>query len=252
MNKPSDAIIASGRTLDQALVKAAGLLGVTQDQLKYKVAGQRSTLSAFILGRKVEIEAWKSKSRHESRRRPRKKVETEINKVELTSQQVEELEVEIIEFCKGICKAMVGEDVVVESSKEEDGRLILNVKDDFLAEQLNKNYKLAEALEHLLRKKPLHLQQELPFRLFVDFNNVRSDREKELVKMAQDLSIKVSEKQKPVVLNYKSSYDRKIIHMTLDKDERVYTKSIGNGPNRKLMILPVKSNDKSNDQNADT
>ncbi|MEZ4743631.1 MAG: R3H domain-containing nucleic acid-binding protein [Bdellovibrionota bacterium] len=57
--------------------------------------------------------------------------------------------------------------------------------------------------------------------------------------MANDLSIKVSENKRPVVLNYKSSYDRKIIHMALDKDEKVYTKSIGSGPNRKLMILPI-------------
>ncbi len=28
--------------------------------------------------------------------------------------------------------------------------------------------------------------------------------------------------------------------MALDADDRVYTKSIGSGPNRKLMILPVK------------
>ena len=28
--------------------------------------------------------------------------------------------------------------------------------------------------------------------------------------------------------------------MALDKDDRVYTKSIGSGPNRKLMILPSK------------
>lgn len=58
------------------------------------------------------------------------------------------------------------------------------------------------------------------------------------MQMAHDLSAKVHENKRPIVLNYKSSYDRKIIHMALDKDERVYTKSIGSGPNRKLMILP--------------
>ena len=61
-----------------------------------------------------------------------------------------------------------------------------------------------------------------------------------LIEMAHDLSDKVHEKQKPIVLNYKSSYDRKIIHMALDKNDKVYTKSIGSGANRKLMILPVK------------
>jgi hypothetical protein len=31
--------------------------------------------------------------------------------------------------------------------------------------------------------------------------------------------------------------------MALDKDDRVYTKSIGTGPNRKLMILPIRKKD---------
>ena len=118
--------------------------------------------------------------------------------------------------------------------------MILNIDNEYIAQQISKNSKLAEALEHILRKKPRHLRQELPFRIFVDVSGVRRNREEELIQMAHDLSAKVHENKRPIVLNYKSSYDRKIIHMALDKDERVYTKSIGSGPNRKLMILPQK------------
>src|SRR5207248_2281542 len=118
-------------------------------------------------------------------------------------------------------------------------RLCLQCSDPTLGEMLQNNSKLSEAFEHLLRKKPRHLQQELPFRIFVDFGGVRKNREEELVQMAKDLSAKVFENQRPIVLNYRSPYERKIIHMALDKDERVYTKSIGSGPSRKLMILPA-------------
>ena len=101
--------------------------------------------------------------------------------------------------------------------------------------------RLAEAMEHLLRKMP-RAMSELPFRIFVDFNGSRKAREEELIDMAVDLSHKVFENKRPIVLNYRSSYDRKIIHMALDEDKRVYTKSIGTGANRKLMILPSKNN----------
>ena len=137
-------------------------------------------------------------------------------------------------------KLSLGEEIAVEAS-ENNGRLVLNINSDFLAKQFAKNSKLAESFEHLLRKKPRHLRQELPFRVFVDANNVRVDRETELSEMAKELSDKVFNQNKPVVLNYRSSYDRKVIHMALDKDERVFTKSIGKGPNRKLMILPTNS-----------
>ena len=122
----------------------------------------------------------------------------------------------------------------------EEGRLVLDIDDEYLAGQITRNSKLAESLEHILRKKPRHIKRELPFRIFVDVRGLRRDRESELVGLARDLSEKVFENRRPIVLNYRSSYDRKIIHMALDKDERVYTKSIGSGPNRKLMILPIR------------
>ena len=84
------------------------------------------------------------------------------------------------------------------------------------------------------------MRTELPFRIFVDAKGIRLAKEKNLVNMAKDLSNKVFENQKPIVLNNQTPYDRKIIHLALDKDKRVYTKSIGVGQNRKLMILPSK------------
>ena len=59
--------------------------------------------------------------------------------------------------------------------------------------------------------------------------------------MAQELSGQVYKNKRSITLKDKSSYDRKIIHMALDKDDLVYTKSIGSGSNRKLMILPSKT-----------
>jgi spoIIIJ-associated protein len=54
------------------------------------------------------------------------------------------------------------------------------------------------------------------------------------------------------VLDYKSAADRKIIHMALENDTRVYTKSIGNGPSRKLMILLSRGRKQNNgDQTND-
>jgi spoIIIJ-associated protein len=118
--------------------------------------------------------------------------------------------------------------------------LILDIDDPYFESQIVKNGKLGESMEHMLRKKPRHLKRELPFRIFVDARGVRRKREEDLVQMARKLSEQVHDNKRPIVLNYKSSYDRKIIHMALDKDARVYTKSIGSGPNRKLMILPIK------------
>lgn len=259
----SGPVTIEAKSLEFALVKAAGALGVTQDQVHYEIVREDASKGFFSFFKNpvVEIRAWvKAKGtgkdagpeRRDSRPpRPARHTKTRrrddddhdehegIPHEPLTADQVEALTEELRLFCEGIAASIAGEPVKVEA-KVDDGRLVLNIENEYVAQQIARNSKLAEALEHILRKKPRHLRQELPFRIFVDVGNMRKKREEELVQMAFDLSAKVHENKRPIVLNYKSSYDRKIIHMALDKDERVYTKSIGSGPNRKLMILPTK------------
>lgn len=233
------------KTLELALVKAAGLLGVTQETLEHKVVSSNSGFLG-LFGRKIVIEAWKKKKNgRQISRFPSQNSSSSMSSS--PSQEVKKfsdkewaaIKQDLQLFCKNICSHITNEEVKVSVSQDDD-RLIFDINNDYLASQIAKNTKLAEAIEHLLRKKPRHLKQELPFRIFVDAKQARQNREDELIGMAQDLSDKVHTLKKPIVLNYKSPYDRKIIHMALDKDKRVYTKSIGNGPNRKLMILPSK------------
>ena len=276
------AVTIEAKSLEQALVKAAGTLGVTQDELEYQVTREETSkgLLSFFKNPVVEIKAWvktraekpararegregregrgerRAESRHRDsgrdhrreRERDRERDHDDEDRVPavkaepLSPEKTEALKAELRDFCAGICSHIVGEPVQVTATVSE-GRLVLNIENEGIAQQINKNSKLAEAMEHILRKKPRHLRQELPFRIFVDVSGLRKKREDDLVQMAFDLSAKVHENKRPIVLNYKSSYDRKIIHMALDKDDRVYTKSIGSGPNRKLMILPSKGGD---------
>jgi spoIIIJ-associated protein len=299
-------VTIQAKSIEQALVKAAGALGVTQDEMAWSVVKEDTAkgLLGFFRSPSVEIKAWvkggpvggqgngqpaqgrrrpesreqrggrgnredgrptreerqsnggggggrgrqddaqRAASPERSRPKPSRRFDDEDEdemsstpKEPLAPEQVDALVNELKDFCAGICGAIAGEPVTV-TGAVEDGRLVLNVESEYVAQQIAKNSKLAEAMEHILRKKPRHLRQELPFRIFVDVGGLRKKRESDLVQMAHDLSAKVHENKRPIVLNYKSSYDRKIIHMALDKDERVYTKSIGSGPNRKLMILP--------------
>lgn len=254
-------ITVEEKSLELALVKAAGQLGVTQDMLEYKVLNE-SVGFLGLFGKKTAIEAWKklektkeakprknqnnrkdrkSKKATTKNREPQQSANELVEKRVLSDQEIEELSEDLRIFCEGICSRIAHAEVKVEKRVEEN-RLMLNILSDDIANQITKNTKLAEAMEHILRKKPRYLRQELPFRIFVDCNNVRTSREEELVSLAKDLSSKVRESKRPIVLNnYRSSYDRKIIHMALDKDDSVFTKSIGYGANRKLMILPQNS-----------
>ncbi|MBI2602077.1 MAG: Jag N-terminal domain-containing protein [Deltaproteobacteria bacterium] len=218
------------KSLELAMVKAAGQLGVTQGEMSYRIIREQAGLFG-LFGKKVCIEAWE---RRKDGNEERERAPTLLN-----DKVIRELKEDLREFCATLCHKMYGRKVKVRADLDNE-RLVLDINDDSIADQLGKSSLLAEALEHIIRKKPRHLRQELPFRIFVDAKSVRVKREKDLIGMAKDLSRKVHENQKPVVLNYRSPYDRKIIHMALDQDQRVYTKSVGVGQNRKLMILPTK------------
>ncbi|SMF66695.1 R3H domain-containing nucleic acid-binding protein [Pseudobacteriovorax antillogorgiicola] len=244
-NRSSEEVRVTAKTVDVALKEAASLLNVEQGDVDYRVVSQTNGGFFSFLAKKVEIAAW-SKVNGSSKKRVPASASTN-EQADMSDREIEELKDDLREFCAGICQYVSGQDVKV-TAELADQRLILDIDDEYMSAQIAKNSKLAESLEHILRKKPRHLKRELPFRIFVDVKGVRRKRETDLVELARDLSEKVHENKRPIVLNYKSSYDRKIIHMALDKDDRVYTKSIGTGPNRKLMILPIKKKDEADGQ----
>jgi spoIIIJ-associated protein len=193
------------------------------------------------------------KDRHERPRREERAPREERPPAEPLAPEVQaQLEKDISQFCKELCEKIIGETVSV-SSTMTDGKLKLEVDNAAIAEIIQTNTKFVESLEHILRKKPRHLKQELPFRIFIDAQGSRKGREEELVRIAKEKAEEVVSTGQKCILDYKSAADRKIIHMALENDSRVYTKSIGNGPSRKLMILLSRGrkNDQSTEQNSE-
>jgi spoIIIJ-associated protein len=176
------------------------------------------------------------KDRMERKSEPRPPREERAPAEPLTPETQAQLERDISQFCKELCERIVGETVEV-SSMMEEGKMKLEVDNAAVAAIIQSNTKFVESLEHLLRKKPRYLKQELPFRIFIDAQGSRKGREEELIRIAKEKAEEVVATGQKCVLDYKSAADRKIIHMALENDTRVYTKSIGNGPSRKLMIL---------------
>lgn len=164
----------------------------------------------------------------------------QLSKISLTEDEKEQVITNIKKFCKGLCKFFTDKEIEIEFTLQTE-RLIINIKNKDIADMFSANPKVIGAFEHILRKTTHYLKKELSFTIFVDSFSKRIKREQDLIELAKNLSKKVAKNNKPIALYYKNPYDRKIIHMTLDKDKHVYTKSVGVGHNRKLLILPVNS-----------
>jgi spoIIIJ-associated protein len=75
-------------------------------------------------------------------------------------------------------------------------------------------------------------------KIILDIESYRSKREKALRKMSRDIAFKVIKTGKPWTLEPMNPFERRLIHMTLQGDERVTTRSEGQGIYRKVKILP--------------
>lgn len=73
----------------------------------------------------------------------------------------------------------------------------------------------------------------------VDTEGYRSKREETLVKLAKGLERRVIREYKPVALEPMSPNERRIIHAALQNSNRVKTYSVGEEPNRKVIVAPI-------------
>jgi spoIIIJ-associated protein len=77
-------------------------------------------------------------------------------------------------------------------------------------------------------------------RIILDTEDYRKKREKTLIALAKKLGEKVKRTRKPVTVSPMNSHDRRIVHLALQNDSQLITKSRGEGTFRKIIILPAK------------
>ncbi len=77
--------------------------------------------------------------------------------------------------------------------------------------------------------------------LVVDVGNYRQRRQESLEGLARRMADRVRQSGRPVSLEPMAAYERRIVHLALRDDASIYTESMGEGENRKIVIYPSKS-----------
>ncbi len=78
-------------------------------------------------------------------------------------------------------------------------------------------------------------------RVIADSQGYRAKRESSLIHLAQRTADKCVKKGHKISLEPMDSAQRKIIHSALTDDDRVYTRSEGHEPNRKVIVFPIRN-----------
>jgi spoIIIJ-associated protein len=95
-----------------------------------------------------------------------------------------------------------------------------------------------DALEYLVNRIMAHEEDSFA-RLVVDLEDYRQRRQQAIEALTRRVAERARRRGKPVTLNPMSPRDRRIVHLTLQDDPTLTTRSAGSGFYRKVVIVPT-------------
>lgn len=229
----SKSIISEGKTTNEAIENGLKKLNVSKKMVDIKVLENEDKRSFFsILAPrvvKVELilkEEQEEKSEKTREIRPKKEI---VLSVEEQDKAVENIENFLKEFKKGL-----PEDTDYKIEKNEKYiNVSLNSKNlGFLIGYRGETlYAMQNILSAIAGKE---IQNKV--RVILDIEGYKEKREKTLEDLAEKVAKTVIRTKKSVKLEPMQAYERKIIHSKLQQNDKVETTSIGEEPNRRIVI----------------
>lgn len=121
--------------------------------------------------------------------------------------------------------------------RRRDENITIKIFSDHNAVLIGKNGSTIEALQTIIRQI-VHNETKEFIGIILDVENYKEKRVKNLEYLAKKVAREVKETQVETKLDSMNSYERRIIHSTLSDNKYVYTESIGEEPNRCVVIKP--------------
>ncbi len=146
---------------------------------------------------------------------------------------------EVIKFIKSqiyeLLKNMgITANIEITSSNDIPKYTIISDEDSLI---IGKNGKNLNALSIII-SQIVTKEISAPFKFVIDVGEYKLKREKKLERLARNIAREVKNSKVETKLDSMNSYERRIIHNALKDNKYVYTESIGEEPNRSVVIKP--------------
>ena len=196
----------SGKTVDEAVNLAIEELKVDKDSVDIEVIDEGNKGLFGLIGSKqakVKVTLKKDKA----------------NKVK--------------KFMKDIFREM---ELDVDIDIKEDAKdMEIDLKGDNMGMLIGRRGETLDALQYLVSIVANKGNENFK-RILIDTENYRKKREETLIRLANRVAERVERFKKSVTLEPMNPYERRIIHATLQQNKRIETYSLGDEPNRKVVI----------------
>jgi len=193
-----------GKTVDDALMNGLKELGLGLDQVEFEIV-QEGTKGIFGFGKSAIVR---------------------LSKKVTTTNKAEEFLTELLKHMDVSATAEV---------TETEESINVNLVGDSTGVLIGRRGETLDALQYLTS---LVVNKDLDEykRVVLDTENYRAKREETLIKLANRIAGKVAKTGKRVVLEPMNPYERRVLHATLQDNEKVETVSEGEEPYRRVII----------------
>jgi spoIIIJ-associated protein len=209
-------------TVEEAVNKACDYFNVTDRRLKYEVI--KSTTRGILKSKKMVTIMARPNQQNEQAKA--------VSEPVLEPAASEEFGQFVLEETNALLKLM-GMNLKAEALKDEE-RFAINISGPDRMYLMSNDADGLDALQYLMNRMVMNRPDYK--KILLDSNGYRSQKEQDLVYLAQDLARKVKNQRKPYTLDPLNSYERRIVHMALADDKEIITTSVGDGEFKRITI----------------
>lgn len=134
-----------------------------------------------------------------------------------------------------------GMDLDAELSVTEgaDGEIAVVMDGEGLEAMIGREGAVIDALQYLAHQTALRAGEGEPRRVTVDAGGYRERRRGQLVRLAEHAAAEALTHSEEIELDPMTPHDRRIVHMALADRTDIVTRSEGDEPNRRIVVLPA-------------
>ncbi len=202
----STPLVKVGKNLDEAINEGLAELGLTREEAEIEIIDEGSKGFLGIGGKEACVRIY--------------------GKMSVEKRAVKFLASMVSRIC---------DDVEYETETDDEGRVIITMNGPNMGILIGRHGDTLDALQYLTSLYVNKISEE-HVKLILDTENYRAKRRETLVKLARRLGSQVVKTGQSVTLEPMSPGERRIIHSTLQNNKLIQTVSIGEEPNRKVVI----------------
>ena len=205
----STPLVKVGKNLDDAINEGLKELGLSRDEAEIEIIDEGSKGFLGIGGKEACVRIY--------------------GKMTIENRAVKFLSSMVSRIC---------DDVEYDVTKDTEGRVVITMSGPNMGILIGRHGDTLDALQYLTSLYINKVSNEY-VKIVLDTENYRAKRKETLVKLARRLGSQVVKSGESITLEPMSPGERRIIHSTLQNNKLIQTVSIGEEPNRRVVIEHV-------------